>query len=619
MATSIDDISRELEKFGRQLGGSGSTIEKLTNQWQAAAQQGINFSGDAIGLRTSIMTTRMSVDEWNKAIDVGRQGFTGLGGSMNDSVKVFNRLSKEFSDAGDIVDPLRQMGYSTADYNQLLVLTLNSQRRLNVEDSEQKKKLFESTAAMAKEMDTVSQLTGKQRSEMMSEMEQRKNDFRYQAMIELETRKGNKAAVEGLNTAMTKLSATGLDKLGQALSTGQVLNEQQRSQMQVLGAAGTELQQAMMSVKNARTTEEKDIALARVDRAQALAAERMHSTEVLNMVQRGTGDFIEHAGQLTLSTRNLNDSLQTTAEQNPGADIVEAQKIAADKIKQAQVGEDKEGKLRGAATTELYLKSQARVNDLLVPFAENIQKVNERVGGGILSNNAELLKDLSNVTKEGKPIEPLGGVLGKTSESIDKGTLIKDLPGIVAGGLEKGFEKLKELTVDVLHVTANTVNPPNSPPTEEKPKLGMSTGSKDVLGDWFKGNFGSGTDVTLHGSEAVVPKERVNEFISDMQQSMGVKGVPVFDEIFNKVNQIDFKSITDQASASIPKISDLDTTTESTGPSEMPSASLSDINNQLVKLNDTMIMMAKQTNTMIDSLDRQYNVTKKLSPNVNMM
>ena len=612
MATSIDDVNRSLGDLSKQLTGSASSLKEITNSWRSAAQQGINFSGDAIGFRASIATTRMSFEEWGKAIDVGRLGMLSLGGTMNDSVKTFNRLSKEFSDAGDITDPLRKMGYNAAEYNQLLMMTLSSQRRVNLEDAKSKRDLFESTATLAKEMDAVAQMTGKSRQEQLTAMEERKRDFRLQAAYELELRKGNKIAVEGAEIAMVRLEKAGLESLGKALYTGQALTDKQAQLMSLLNDGGYALRSAMQAIKQAKTEEEKNAALDQLSSAQVRAAEQMHSTQMLSIVKTGTGEVIETLGEAQVASRNYHVAITKIKEERPGISGPEAEKIAMARIKADQESRGPKGEpILGAATTEAFNLGEARINDIAAASAKIADAANIRLGAGILSNDAKFLKDLKNVTAEGKPIAPAGGVIEESARSIKEGKIADNVTSIFRDAVEKGFKGITTLTADTINVMYKTAVPEKV----EKPKF--QDGTKTVLGDWFAGQFGAGTDVTLHGNEAVVPREKIDEFISDMQKSVTKTSIPVFDQMINKLGTLNAETV-----AKVPEVKDfnmIENTQSSTIDGLVDMSNLSNINTQLEKLNSNMAVVANKMVSMVEISERHYRTTKSMSADVNMM
>ena len=269
-SSSVKEVQDLIGSAKSGVKGFADTTASTVDNWRKASDIGIGFSNDAVGLRSSVGQTRLSVDEWEGAVRRGSVGFSAIGGSMSESTKVFNKMSKDFSDS-TAADQLRLMGYSTKEYNEVLAINLAGRRNLDMNDKASREAAIQSTADLAQEMDLVAKLTGKSRQEQMKAAQEKQNDARLQASIELEILNGDKDAREKYNMMNAQLQKSGLDKLGDVLFTGRGMSPEQQAQMAALGTAGTALKSAISATKSAGSA--KPLAADATDRATAKSAD----------------------------------------------------------------------------------------------------------------------------------------------------------------------------------------------------------------------------------------------------------------------------------------------------------------------------------------------------------
>lgn len=630
MATELETLTTEIRKFTQSLGASKfNPMEAPVKQWQSLTQQGINFSGDAIGLQTSIKTTRMNVDEWSNAISAAQQGFTALGGSMDDSAKRFNILSREFSDTA-AADSLKQIGYTTGEYNEVLALTLASNRRLSLHDATSKAEAFKATESLATEMDKVAQMTGVTRREQEDALREKQKNARVQIAIEDAIAAGGKDAANAYQKMSTDLKGMGLDKLGDEIYSGQQLSKESISMLSALGPAGTELQNAIASVRDATDEDSRAKATARLEQAQAAVAERQQSKEFRDLARRGEGDVADAARSSWVSAQNYRESLAKIAETG-NLSYEEAAKMAKEKAALRGQGKDPQTgeKAAGAATTELYIKSMSRVADSQVEFAKIIQATNERLGSAILKSGA--IKDLENV-KDGQPFSKR--VLANQGDNIvgdiRRGEFMENISKRAAYIFSETVGGIKTISTDTLKVgelflhpggksEAETVekNKPNKEQVEPTNKKSMADGSKSLFGDWFGGNFGAGEDVTLHGNEAVIPREKLNSFLSDMKSQMGNTNFKFVDNMISEMKNNMTNIVQKEEKPIVNEEKQPNNPQEIQQSNNIGNVSLKEIDEQLTKLNTTMGRLERSFVELLDVNSKQYRATKELSPNLN--
>ena len=89
----------------------------------------------------------------------------------------------------------------------LLALNMTSNRQLNLNNVKDREELYESTKKLGMEMDKISQLTGMSRKDQMDQMEENRNDVRFQAnkrLLEAQGFEVGAAAIEDFASSLVK-------------------------------------------------------------------------------------------------------------------------------------------------------------------------------------------------------------------------------------------------------------------------------------------------------------------------------------------------------------------------------------------------------------------------------
>lgn len=564
-ASNAANTADDLKAFAKTLATEGtniaSAVGEQVNIWRGATDSGIGFNSDVIGLRASIGTTRLGVDEWSAAIDRGRQGLTSLGGSMGESAKAFNRLSYDFANT-DAVDRLSQMGYSLKESNEILALSTAGKRIDVINDKEASKQARDSAEALAGEMDKVAQLTGVTRKAQMDQLQEQQRDARLQATLEIELRRGGTEVADMYKKSSVQLQGMGLEKLGKELFTGQALSEKAIAQLNALGPAGTQLRNAMNAVRTARTAEARMQADEMMKDAQAAVARRQNEDSYLALVQRGQGAVAEAGGEMYISAKNSREGIMAMQKElGKGATEEQARAELERRAMLAREGKDKDGNaVAGAASTELALKAQNRLKDATVIFAQIIEGINTQVIGKS-PNTAALIAEVQNVKRDEKTgkvtaaSERIGGeAIQSVPALLEAGNFAKALPTVikeatkqlVAEGIEVGKAIGKVIIKDGIEIGRNMWAGfkeamagaslkdmlPATTPTRDTGTLGM-TGQlfepKDFMGKVQKG-------------ETVLTPQQLENLVKGVSESTGIQLPSEFKTMFETI-QTNIKTV----------------------------------------------------------------------------
>ncbi len=584
-------------QFSEGTKGMLGDVDDVMTGWQASVNAfGGSFNNDVVGLTTSVKGTRLSLRQWGDLIDDNKQGLASFGGTMTESLRLFNNLSTEFSESST-TSGLREMGMSIADYNKLLLITMKSNKNLNLMDKEGKRELFEATAKLGKEMDVVSKLTGMSKQEMMSKMQQDAVDPRYQARRRLQQQRGFGAGVAAMDRVQTVSGIAGIEDLSKNVFEGGAITERSAAQLTAMG--GELGNQVRSIITELRETSDPAKAAALAERYEKLVpkiATALNSERNLTTASVGSGTYQEILAETSLKAATTAESI-AKLQKNEGLTEEQAIERLLTQAKNEQKGLDAQGsKVLGSEVTKNTIALDRLADTLEAAKAPVIQAAAAK-SGEILSN-ANTAEQINAMDKKAQ--EKLGSLANEASNDIRQGNL-KNIFGTGAKLFNTGTELFgdgvkifKDVIVETFAPGISQVTQPEQITTktaEAQPKKpGMAHGSAELFsGDWFGGDFGKGMDVILHGNEAVIPKARLSEFLADMK-------IP---------QQIPVPIPTQQEDRYQQRIGNDD------------SVILKDINNQLITLNTVMITLVKNTDDLVHTGHKEYSAIKKLSPNLN--
>ena len=253
--TSLDTSSAT--KFGESLkkatsdgvDGFGNAVKNSTGVMGELSKRGQNFSNDLVGMNTAAAHSRVGLNDFAGVVADNSKGLAGLGGSVTRGAEAFGKLSKGFYDS-KMTDELQQMGYSAKDLNQVLAIQASTQRSTLGNDEKSRRLAYTSAADLAKEMDLISKLTGKNREEQMEEAKKRAADGQVEAKLRLigieQGADAEKAARAAFQEQFAKAEARGQGQMAKELfATGTVTSQEAATQFALTGEAAQKLAQQM--------------------------------------------------------------------------------------------------------------------------------------------------------------------------------------------------------------------------------------------------------------------------------------------------------------------------------------------------------------------------------------
>jgi hypothetical protein len=599
----------------------------FVNDWRkVSSETGISFSNDAYGLRTSVAQTRMELYDWQETIKTAGPMLTGLGGTMSEGAKTFNRVSAQF--ANTFADKITTMGFTTEEYNKILALNIAGNKKLHLSDAEGAKAREETTKAtmeMGIEMAKVAELTGKSRKEQMAVLEAQRTDARLQVKLDQQLREGGEQARTSWQKSTLMLGAVGPDvqKLFKELYTGEVQSPEAKAMQTNLGDAATLLAEAASAQKTARSPEEFAAAEKRVEEARLAVIKKTESSEFQSRIG-GTGLNADLAGKTyvdTMAARAADEIMKTQ-----GKSFDDAMKIA----KLALESKTKEGEVvEGAKTTEATVILDNTLKDTNAVLNEIYGVMNKRIAQEIAKSGVvekftnapgkqsraskmrNVVAEPLNQLIEAKSIKEAYERMGNIRDKIDDYAIKPFTDGVKNAAVEFNNTVNKSSSSNVINIPSQTT------PNNKTPKL--ATGTKGVFGEDFH-DFGKESLAFLHGNEMVLPEKDLPKFLMEKMNELGLSGnTGVNDKMFETFkNTIDnFASqTTTQPQPNIQEPVKKQETNEIQS-TAFGTITLKEINDQLVSLNNSMVRLIANTSEFIDISGKQNRAIKQLNPNVN--
>jgi hypothetical protein len=388
------------------------TFKDGMGTWQELSKSGANFNNDIIGMTAAAAGTRMSLGEFADVIQKNAGNFTGLGGSVSKGAQAFATLSKDMADSG-VTDQLKMMGMTSKDINNVLAIQLAGQQTINMNDEAAKKRAIASATAMATEMDLMSKLTGKSRTEQEEIMKKAQADMQAEAKLRLLTMgKSEEEAAAIRNNYYAQQKEAELRGQGQlfkeVFATGTIQSEAAANQVAISG------REAQMTMAAARASQEGDAKAASEYQKQA-RIENSKNMQDANKLQLATLGDQTAAGKTQMESMTAN-AAYTRAENAVTAQLQREgtlKNLSEDekrRLVQERMIEDAKkeqtDKKPGSESTEAMVKLAARtadaesalMNKLVVPMNEQVGPALKKFNDGLL-NSKDKLADGTVVTK----------------------------------------------------------------------------------------------------------------------------------------------------------------------------------------------------------------------------
>jgi len=575
------EAAKGLALVANYIPGIGTTLNKFITGADDLRLANIKNAQD--GLATGVLYGELNYKTQALGLsqDAYRKLLTNSGGALNGIGMTADMGSKRLLNLGVATQELGEEFIKNGNISseQLARTTALSQygSRVNLDNAATMKESASASLALAKEIDSVVKVTGRNRDAIMGELEERLKSPVVQSALNMATedqRKGiiqSQAQLSGMGKGVSDLSAT--------LAINGRLTKDQQMQLQTLGPAAGEFQRASRMAALAVGEQQQRQAADAMAAARAKISEYQASQQFANAMKNSTPEVAQYYQKAY--QENQERGRVAAAMRETGMDAVGARAQSA-----VLAGRDQKGV--GADGMPL---AERQIGKEITSAQLNAQIEAAGMGKQLSLLNIEMGKSPDIIEKIRTS---LGTLLGK-------GGTLDEASARFEGERKEIFDKFRNDAIQVEKTTAakpvDQVLLPTPPIRETPPGGKLADGTKSSFGDWFGKDFGSGMMAQLHGQEAVVPQGKIGEFISDMMSKIPKPGGQ-------------------QDQGNMPSMPSMPSSASMQGQS-MDSKTMNDLHKQLVDLNTSIKDVATKMSNVSDNTAYTAKYTKAATGNRN--
>jgi len=396
-------------------------LEETTDQFRRLSKVGGGAAGSLGALRAQAGRANLSLDAFAGIVERNAQNLVGFGGGLESGQRKVAELGSAMFDTG-IIDRFMALGYSIEEANEFVVKNTALQNRQAMLEGMSTAQQVSSAAALAKNMQIMAKLTGKDVQQMQDELMERQRSGSTQAALRLMEMDGVTnagAAYQGVQSTLQAGSST-LRNLFDDLTQAQA---PLTASTQQYAAVNQEAYQLAMQARNAmaRGDEVKAKELA----AQAVAAEQQMATSrqgltiatygQISDIAKGQADVLQETGDIITGVQAAAKKMGIAT--NTAAGHMEAFSKALETIT-TQVSTQQMGRAPGQDALKL-------INESEQALAETAGDINEQIGLQIESNThmvtafQKATGTLGTITSELEVIaDTISGVPGSSTNQV---------------------------------------------------------------------------------------------------------------------------------------------------------------------------------------------------------
>ena len=169
----------------RGLGILGNRLDVNIETFRQLSQTGANFGKSIVDLRVAAGEAALPLDDFAKLVASNSNNLAALFGSTTQGAKEIATLGRITREVG--IDRLAPLGFTVDEINETLLLNLDSQRRTGIANQLTERQRVNSAINFAEELDRLAKLTGAQRDELRSQIEQQQSNERFETALQGQT------------------------------------------------------------------------------------------------------------------------------------------------------------------------------------------------------------------------------------------------------------------------------------------------------------------------------------------------------------------------------------------------------------------------------------------------
>lgn len=470
-------ISFTMGKFGTVAGSVGEIFNTLgkgainvNEMLKDTSRFGVTFGNDLGVANLAIKNAHLTLGEFADIISQNSQSMAGLGSTMDKSSKAYLSVLRDV-ETSEVGRDLRAAGMSARELAEITQLSISRRRNLDLLDDKSKEAAAESAARLASEFNFISEITGKNRKQLL---EEQRRAMESTEVLAAGLQLGQKFRTD-LNTATAELSPT-IKRIVMEQATGGVRTEEG---MTIAASLGPAMREVNALVEATRRGDQKEIAKAQAD----LELATMRQIENQSGATMLLGDNLYAHGKLLQENIGYIDAIRAKQEEVYNAT---KQRISDEDAYRAL---KEEGRLKREGKTAEGAIAEGAITGRAINQIEYLGKVAGSVG-------AEGLKQFNDK-------------LGSTAKDAIPQFEIA-LKEFATG--ERAIRKAKEFGEDIVNKLSEVKTLPWTPPTEEKNIPKRQDGSLGSVGKLIE-DFGKETLIKVHGKEGIITEQQLEKLM----------------------------------------------------------------------------------------------------------
>lgn len=161
-----------------------SVLEEQLTTYRNLTKIGASFSGNLTLMRDTAAKAQLTLGEFASVVSGNSEIFATLGGNVQKGLDRFVKLQGDLMGPGSAYSKqLLALGYTSAEAAEALASYMRSQGTMNKSQLANDKLITDGVVAYAKELDTISKLTGKSREKIEAELKSVELEETYQQFL----------------------------------------------------------------------------------------------------------------------------------------------------------------------------------------------------------------------------------------------------------------------------------------------------------------------------------------------------------------------------------------------------------------------------------------------------
>jgi len=167
--------------IGIGLQNFGNFADTSLDAFRTLSNVGASFGQNLFTLRETAASAALPLQDFVRLISRNSEGLAALYGSSTLGAKRFSQLSEQFRRTS--IERLGPLGFTVDELNDVLLATLNLQRRTGTFVADSTQDQIKSAESLGTELDKLSKLTGQQRTTLAKQLESQLTNERFTAFL----------------------------------------------------------------------------------------------------------------------------------------------------------------------------------------------------------------------------------------------------------------------------------------------------------------------------------------------------------------------------------------------------------------------------------------------------